>query len=62
MAEFIGHADFLVNHPDFARVLLTEMKKERQRNGSATTEFLKSAEKVRAWRFPEELSGQVPVI
>ncbi len=60
MAEFIGHADFLVRHPDYARVLLTEMEKERQRNGAATAEILKSAAKVREWRFPEEASGQEP--
>ena len=60
MSEFIGHADFLVRHPDFARVLLTEMEKERQRNDSATAEILKSAEKVREWRFPEEAPEQEP--
>jgi len=60
MAEFIGHADFLVQHPDFARVLLTEMEKERQRLDAAVGEILKSAQKVRAWRFPDDASGQEP--
>jgi hypothetical protein len=60
MAEFIGHADFLVQHPDYARVLLTEMEKERQRNGAATAEILKSAAEVRDWRFPEKAPVQEP--
>jgi len=53
MAESIGH-------PDYARALLTEMEKERQRNDSVTAEILKSAEKVREWRFPEEAPEQQP--
>jgi len=60
MAEFIGHPDFLLGHPDYARALLTEMEKERQRNDSAMAEILKSAEKVREWRFPEEAPEQQP--
>jgi CHAD domain-containing protein len=58
LAQFIGQANFLLAHPDYARVLLTEMEKERQRNDSATVEILKSAEKIREWRFPEEASEQ----
>jgi CHAD domain-containing protein len=60
MAKSIGHADFLLGHPDYARALITEMEKERQRNDSATVGILKSAEKVREWRFPEEASEQEP--
>ena len=60
MAKSIGHADFLLGHPDYARALITEMEKERQRNDSATVGILKSAEKVREWRFPEEAPGQEP--
>jgi len=60
MADSIGHPDFLLDHPDYARVLLTEMEKERQRNGSATAEILKSAEKVCQWKFPDEAAELDP--
>ena len=29
VAEFIGRPDFLADHPDIGRILLTEMEKER---------------------------------
>jgi CHAD domain-containing protein len=47
VAEFIGRPDFLVNHPDIGRTLLSEMEKEKLRNEAATEEILSKAPKVR---------------
>lgn len=47
VAEFIGRPDFLVDHPEIGRTLLTEMERERHRNEEAVTNILKSAEKIR---------------
>ncbi len=49
VAEFIARPDFLVDHPEIGRVLLTEMQKERHRNDSALVNILKSADKIREW-------------
>ncbi|HEU4345476.1 MAG TPA: CHAD domain-containing protein [Candidatus Binatia bacterium] len=50
VADFIGRPDFLVNHPELGRVLLTEMEKERHRNDSTLADVFESAEKIREWR------------
>jgi CHAD domain-containing protein len=55
MAEFIGRPEFLVDQPEMSRILLTEMEKERQRNDSAMSGFLKTAEKIREWRLVNSL-------
>lgn len=60
LAKSIGQPDFLLGHPDYARALITEMEKEGQRTDLATVDILKSAEKVREWRFPEAASEQEP--
>ena len=53
IAEFIGRPDFLVDHPEAGRALLTEMERERHKNDAATSAILKSAEKTRdAWSQP----------
>ena len=47
VAEFIGRPDFLVDHPELGRTLLTEMEREQQTNEEAVADILKSAEKIR---------------
>jgi CHAD domain-containing protein len=47
VAEFIGRPDFLVDHPEIGRTLLTEMERERHKNEEAVTNILKNAEKIR---------------
>jgi CHAD domain-containing protein len=54
IAEFIGRPDFLVEHPEAGRALLTEMERERHKNDIAVSNILKSAEKTRdAWGEPK---------
>jgi CHAD domain-containing protein len=55
VAEFLGRPDFLVEQPEISRILLTEMEKERHRNGSAVTNILKSAEKIREWKLADPM-------
>jgi len=46
VAEFIGRADFLADHPDIGRALLTEMEKEKLRNETNISQLLADAAKV----------------
>jgi CHAD domain-containing protein len=46
VADFIGRPDFLVNHPDMGRTLLSEMEKDKLRNESAVEDILSKAPKV----------------
>jgi CHAD domain-containing protein len=46
VAEFIGQADFLADHPDIGRALLTEMEKEKLRSQTAINQLLSDAAKV----------------
>ena len=46
VAEFIARANFLTDHPDIARSLLTEMEKEKLRNRTAINQLLADAAKV----------------
>ena len=50
IAEFIGRPDFLLNHPDYGRYLLTEIERERQRTTANVADILENAAKIRnAW-------------
>jgi CHAD domain-containing protein len=46
VADFIGRPDFLVNHPDMGRTLLSEMEKDKLRNESAVEDILSKSPKV----------------
>lgn len=46
VAEFIGRANFLADHPDIGRALLTEMEKEKLRNETNINQLLTDAAKV----------------
>jgi CHAD domain-containing protein len=46
VGQFISRPDFLVDHPDLGRTLLSEMEKEKLRNESAVEEILLKAPKV----------------
>lgn len=51
VADFIARPDFLADHPDLARALLTEMNSEHQRDDAAIASILKHAEQIRiAWK------------
>jgi CHAD domain-containing protein len=59
IAEFIGRPDFLVEHPEAGRALLTEMERERHKNDIAVSSILKTAEKTRdAWGEPKTSTTQ----
>jgi CHAD domain-containing protein len=46
VADFIGRPEFLVNHPDMGRTLLSEMEKDKLRNDSAVEDILAKSPKV----------------
>jgi CHAD domain-containing protein len=46
VAEFIGRANFLADHPDIGRALLTEMEKEKLRNETHINQLLADAGKI----------------
>jgi CHAD domain-containing protein len=46
VADFIGHPEFLVDHPDMGRTLLAEMEKDKLRNESDVEDILSKAPKV----------------
>lgn len=62
VAEFIGRADFLADHPDIGRTLLTEMEKEKLRNETNINQLLADAAKVAEswarWKPPIERPHQ----
>jgi CHAD domain-containing protein len=47
VAQFISQADFLLNHPDYGRYLLTEIDREKQRTPATVNGILESAAKIR---------------
>lgn len=47
VAAFIGRANFLADHPDIGRALLTEMEKEKLRNETNINQLLADAAKIR---------------
>lgn len=50
IAVFIGRPDFLLNHPDYGRYLLTEIERERQQTTANAGDILENAAKIRnAW-------------
>ena len=50
IAEFIGRPNFLLNHPDYGRYLLTEIERERQQTTANVADILENAAKIRnAW-------------
>lgn len=50
VANFIGQADFLVDHPDIGRALLTEIEKEKLSHQTGINQLLADAAKVpEAW-------------
>lgn len=57
VAEFIGRANFLADHPDIGRALLTEMEKEKLRNETNINQLLADAAKV-----PERWARWKPLI
>jgi CHAD domain-containing protein len=59
IAEFIGRPDFLVEHPESGRALLTKMERERHKNDAAISAILNSAEMTRdMWNEPKTTSAQ----
>ena len=65
LATFIGQAEFLSEHPDIGRALLTEMEKEKLRNQSAIDQLLGDAAKVpESWArwqaFPDQSKASLP--
>lgn len=50
IAVFIGRPNFLLNHPDYGRYLLTEIERERQQTTANVADILENAAKIRnAW-------------
>ena len=47
IAVFIGRPDFLLNHPDYGRYLLTEIERERQQTTANAGDILENAAKIR---------------
>ena len=47
IAEFIGRPEFLLNHPDQGRYLLTEIERERQGTTASIDGILENAVKIR---------------
>ena len=47
IAEFIGQPNFLLNHPDYGRYLLTEIEREQQRTTANMGGILENAAKIR---------------
>jgi CHAD domain-containing protein len=59
-AEFVAQPDYLAVYPGDARVLLTEMEKERQQYDFAVSSILKNAETIEGEKWRRESVGPRP--